>query len=183
MSFLPDDKEFAQYKQTTLSKASPSTPTPYLDVLNNQNDDRGFINLQNNIYFNQKWHAKLYAQYVTDPYFSEDFQSLFLQQNSDQLPSFAELDYIGLHWTDAFSIQSYQTLHPIDQILTPAQNQYTRLPELDFNAAYPQFLDHYDFNLSTQIVRFVYDSAYYPLTYQRPIGNRIHLQPSINPPF
>ncbi|OGT29113.1 MAG: hypothetical protein A2624_06480, partial [Gammaproteobacteria bacterium RIFCSPHIGHO2_01_FULL_42_8] len=187
LSFLPNDKEFSQYRQDTLSKYASTVPdqnlSPYINALNTNDNDRAFIDLKNDITFNHRWNAKVYARYASDPYFAEDFPSLFLEQNSDQLPSYAEVNYSGLHWTDTFLVQSYQTLHPIDQYLTPAQNQYTRLPELNFNAAYPQFIPDYNFNMSGQFVRFVYRSAYYPFTYERPVGNRMHLQPSISRPF
>lgn len=187
-SFLPNDTAFSQYKSTTLSKYASTVPdatlTPYLNELSNKSNDRGFIDLQNDFLLSNAWSAKVYARYTTDPYFAENFQSLFLEQNSDQLPSFAEVTYQGLHWNDVFLIQSYQTLHPIDQYaISPAQNQYTRLPEMDFSARYPQFIPNYNFGFSSQFVHFMYNSAYYPFTYQRPVGDRIHLQPSISRPF
>ncbi|MCX7126312.1 MAG: LPS-assembly protein LptD, partial [Gammaproteobacteria bacterium] len=74
-------------------------------------------------------------------------------------------------------------MHPLDQFNTPVQNQYTRLPELDFSAAYPQFIPNFNFNLSAQAVKFDYQSDFTPLTYQLPIGERLHFQPSISRPF
>lgn len=189
VSFMPDDFGFAQYKQSTLNSYAntPTTPQlqPYLSELQSSSNARGYINFQNNFQLNSQWTGQVYATYVTDPYYAENFQSAFLQQNSNQLPSYAEMDYFGSHWNDTFLIQGYQTLHPIDQFVanTPAQNQYIRVPELDFNAAYPQFIPNYNFDLSSQFVEFAYDSDYYPFTYQRPIGSRIHLQPSISRPF
>jgi LPS-assembly protein len=186
-SFMPDDRAFGQFRQNTLnsfaSNPSSATTAPYLAELQSDKTHRGFIDFQNDFIFNRKWSGKLYARYLSDPYFAEDFQSAFLKQHNNQIPSFAELDYTGLHWHDTFLAQSWQTLHPIDQVSTPAQNQYTRLPELDANANYPGFVPHYDFALSAQAIKFNYESTFYPLTFERPVGDRLHLQPSISRPF
>ncbi|OGT41264.1 MAG: hypothetical protein A3F13_05385 [Gammaproteobacteria bacterium RIFCSPHIGHO2_12_FULL_40_19] len=183
---LPDDKKFAQFKQNTLNNYADNTATnvtPYLSPLANSSDARGFFDFENHLVFNPLWSGKVYARYVTDSYFAEDFQSEYLPHSTNQIPSFAELNYQGSHWQDTFLVQTYQTLHPIDQILTPALNQYSRLPELDFNATYPDFAGNNNFNLSAQAVQFGYQSAYPPLTYQVPIGDRLHFQPSISHPF
>ncbi|PIZ04334.1 MAG: LPS-assembly protein LptD [Gammaproteobacteria bacterium CG_4_10_14_0_8_um_filter_38_16] len=185
-SILPDDNEFLSFKRNTLNNYRNNTSTdaaPYISQLNSDHRYRGFFDFENHVEFNQFWSGKFYARYVTDPYFAEDFQSEYLGQNTNQVPSLMELDYQGTHWDDTFLVQSYQTLHPIDQILSPAQNQYTRLPEINFNAAYPDALPHVNFNLSGQAVNFDYNSAFTPLTYQMPIGGRLHIQPSISRPF
>lgn len=186
-SFLPNDRKFAQFQQSTLNSFAGTTPSaalqPYVNALATGNSDRAFIDFENHVTFNQFWTGKFYARYLSDPYYAESFQSQFLTQNTNQIPSFAELNYTGSHWNDTFLMQAYQTLHPIDQFLTPAQNQYTRLPEIDFNAAYPRFFSNFNFNLSGQLVHFDYSSDYAPLTYQVPIGERVHIQPSISRPF
>lgn len=185
-SVIPHDSEFAAQQQHRLSVSANSTApgiAPYISELKNSGASRAFVDFENNYEFNDDWTAKLYARYVTDPYYTEDFQSEYLTQTTNQIPSFAELNYAGDHWNDTFLIQGYQTLHPIQQINSSAQNQYTRLPEWDFSAAYPQFLSKFNFNLNGQAVHFDYQSAYSPYTYQMPIGNRFHLQPSISRPF
>jgi len=188
-SYMPQDREFAQFRQNTLNNftgniiASNADLPPYIAALKASTAQRTFIDFQNDVEFNHYWSGKFYARYLSDSYFAEDFQSAFLKQSNNQVPSFAELDYTGTHWQDIFLVQTYQTLHPIDQINQPAQNQYTRLPELDFNASYPEFASNNDFNLNGQIVKFDYQSDFFPYTYQRPIGDRIHLQPTLSHPI
>jgi len=187
-SFLPDDREFASFRTNTLNTVSNnSSPAaaPYISQLADDSDNRYFINFENNVTFNSLWTGKFYARYISDSYYAENFQSDYLTTTTNQIPSFAELDYAGTHWQDTFLIQSYQTLHPLSQFTTtsPVENQYTRLPEWDFNAAYPQFADHFDFNLMGQAVNFDYNSAFSPSTIQMPIGERLDLQPSISRPF
>ncbi|MCX7121459.1 MAG: LPS assembly protein LptD [Gammaproteobacteria bacterium] len=183
-SILPNDREFSSFQKSTLNTVSNNSSTaPYISELNSASNNRMFLNFENNVAFNHYWTGKFYARYISDSYYAQDFQTDFLSQTSNQIPSFAELDYTGQHWQDTFLIQTYQTLHPLGQINTPAQNQYTRLPELDISAAYPQFVSHYNFNLSAQAVNFMYQSDFTPQTYQLPIGERVHLQPNISRPF
>lgn len=186
-SIIPHDAEFersSQYKLNVNANSTAPGIAPYLSELKNSGASRAFFDFENNYEFNNDWTAKLYARYVTDPYYAEDFQSEYLTQTTNQIPSFAELNYAGDHWNDTFLIQAYQTLHPLNQFSpSPAQNQYTRLPEWNFSATYPQFLSHFNFNLNGQAVHFDYQSSYLPYTYQMPVGNRLHLQPSISRPF
>ena len=185
-SFLPDDREFATFKNNALNTvANYSSPNaaPYFTELENSSNNRTYIDFTNNFKFNDQWSGKLNARYISDSYYEENFQSTYLTQNTNQVPSFAELNYQGVHWKDIVLLQTYQTLHPLDQYTTAVQNQYSRLPEMDFGAAYPEFADGFDFNLSGQAVNFVYQSDFTPLTYQLPIGGRYHLAPSISRPF
>lgn len=186
-SFMPHDDKFATFQRNTLNnltgRAASAELTPYLNELKNDNKYRGFLDFQNDFRFNSKWSGKLYARYLSDPYFAENFQSAYLRQSNNQIPSFAELNYNSDHWNTTFLIQAYQTLHPIDQFSTPAQNQYTRLPEINADANYPGFLPNLNFSLSAQAVKFNYSSLYYPQTFERPVGARIHLQPTLSRPF
>lgn len=185
-SIIPHDREFSTFRKNTLFAHEGDTTSslaPYLSALQNSKSHRAFFDFDSHVEFNQYWKGKFYARYVTDPYFAEDFQSEYLSQNTNQIPSSVEFEYQGDHWQDIFSAQSYQTLHPIDQTATPAQNQYVRLPDITMNATYPNFIPNLNFNLSAQAVRFDYHSAFTPLTYQMPIGTRFHLRPSISRPF
>lgn len=184
VSFLPYDRQFVAFRTNTLNTISNySSPdaAPYFTELKNSSNSRYFINFDNNVQFDSQWSGKFNARYVSDSYYEEDFQSDYLTQNTNQIPSFGEVNYQGTHWQDIFLVQAYQTLHPIDQYPNQVvQNQYTRLPEMDFGASYPQFYDNLNFNLSMQAVNFVYQSNFVPFTYQMPIGTRLHIQPSIS---
>ncbi|MDP1573403.1 MAG: LPS-assembly protein LptD [Coxiellaceae bacterium] len=186
-TFLTDDEKFGQFRAATLASYAGTTPSvtlaPYLSELSSESNQRAFFDFENHMRINNDWKAKLFVRYVTDPYYNQDFQSQYLQQNTNQLPSFGELDYEGEHWTDTFLIQAYETLHPINQFSSAAQNQYTRLPEWDFSTRYPQIAPYLNFSLTGQAVDFIYHSDYSPFTYQMPIGQRLHLLPSFSTPF
>jgi LPS-assembly protein len=186
LNFLPNDQKFGRFQRNALNIFSGNTsPTlqPYLSELSTKSNRRLFLNVENHVEFNDYWSGKFYARYLSDPYYPKDFQSQYLSQTTNQLPSFAKLNYARNHWEDTFLIQTYQTLHPLNQFGTPAQNQYSRLPELDFHAAYPQLIKNIDFDFSGQAVKFIYHSDFAPYTYQLPVGNRIHLRPSFSHSF
>ncbi|HLD84631.1 MAG TPA: LPS assembly protein LptD, partial [Coxiellaceae bacterium] len=112
-SFLPSDSQFKQFQQNTLNTYAGTTPSttlqPYLSQLRDSSNQRAFLDFETHMEFTEQWSAKIYARYLTDPYFTEDFQSEYLTKNMNQIPSFAELNYQGDHWNDKFLIQGYQT--------------------------------------------------------------------------
>ena len=59
-----------------------------------------FINFQNNTEFNPFWSGKFDIRYLSDAYYAEDFQSEYLSQTTNQIPSFAELTYQNAHWQE-----------------------------------------------------------------------------------
>lgn len=186
-SVLPNDTKFGTFRDQTLASYTPPYANglaPYISELQSDSDFRGYFDFEDHTKFSDKWQLNAYLRYVTDSYYNQDFQSQYLSQNTNQLPSYGELLYNGQRWEDAILIQSYETLHPITQFNNnPAQNQYYRLPEWDFGAQYPQIARHLNFDFSGQFVDFVYQSDYSPYTYQMPIGERVHLQPAFSTPF
>ena len=152
---LPNDQLFKHFKTNTLSKFSNNHSTkiqPYLLKLKDSSHARGFINFENHFQLNQRWSGKIYARYISDPYFAKDFGSPYFTHDVNQIPSVAELHYAGTHWKNTLSATAYQTLHPIGQLPTPVHNQYQRAPELNMNANYPRLLPGIHFNLSAQFV-------------------------------
>lgn len=182
-SILPDDRNFYWFKKSAPKNYSGSLFQPYINALNKENNDRGFIDFENDTIYNKYFKSKLYVKYVSDDYYAKDFPSKFISNNTNQLPSIGEISYQGKHWHDALLIQAYQTLHTIDQATSPAQNQYTRLPEFDATGQYPNITNGFDLLIDAQAVNFDYHSNFYPFTYQRPIGERFHLRPTISHPF
>ena len=85
-SVLPSDPKFAQFRQNTLNNYAGNTSAnvaPYLSQLSDASNFRGFFDFQNHLEFNRFWSGKLYARYITDPYFAEDFQSDYLPHNTN----------------------------------------------------------------------------------------------------
>lgn len=190
LSVAPNDTTFGDFRSDTL--ANPPTPpsgtseatlTPYLNDLNGYSDFRGFLHLQNSSQFNQNWASHIELNYVTDDYYFQDFGSAYSDIVANQLPNQADLSYHDDNVSFVGLIQGYQTLHIIGQASNPAVDQYTRLPELDFSSDYANVWQGTDFSLGAQSVNFAYNSQFEPTTFEQPVGERLHLRPTLTRPF
>lgn len=187
LSIVPHDPAFAQFRTDTLN--NPGTPppgvslTPYLQDLRGNSDFRGFLNLHENAQFDPQWSGHLELNYVTDDYYFRDFGTAYTDVVANQLLNQADVEFRDSHWSFIGLVQGYQTLHLIKQAGNPAFDQYTRIPELDLNGDYADFWQGLNFSLGAQSVNFAYDSQFVPTTLELPVGERLHLRPTISRPF
>jgi len=187
LSIVPHDSEFGEFRDDNLD--NPPTPppgvdlTPYLNDLNSYNDFRGFLHLSEESQFDNNWAGHLQLNYVTDDYFFQDFGTAYSDVVANQLLNQADIEYQNEHWNFIGLLQGYQTLHIIGQAGNPAYDQYSRLPELDVTSDYADLWHGLDFSLGAQSVNFAYDSDYYPYTLQMPIGERLHIRPTLSRTF
>ncbi len=186
MSELPNDQKFSEFKNNILTTyPNNSTYQPYLNRLNKDSNNRGFLSLQDNTRWNEEWSSNLNINYVTDDYYFQDFNNKYSPGNgafnnslSNQLLNQYDLHYSGEHWDFTTLIQAYQSLHPINQ---PFNNdQYQRLPEFDLNGQYPDEWAGLGFTASAQLVNFGYQNSF---NSGQPTGQRLHLRPGINLPL
>ena len=186
-SFLPNDREFNSFKKDTINQYSgPGTLgiyVPYVNALRKESNNRGFIAIKNSSHFNENWSSDLDINVVSGPYYFRDFGFTFGTIHANQLLNQFDLRYMGSHWNMALLLQTFQTLHLISQINNPVTNQYSRYPELDINGDYPNVFSGFNFQLTAQAVNFLYHSDFPIFTFQRPIGQRVHLRPSISRPI
>lgn len=182
-SFLPDDRAFKNFKNTSANNDAFRANTPRaLDTLENDSDNRYQIHWKDKSQFSAHTSATVDYTRVSDSYYSQDFGNQFiLNDNNNQLLQKADLEYQGENWGLYGLVQGYQTLHPVNEV--QVYNQYQRLPELQANGDYPQVWHDLDVSLSTQIVHFSQsrtpDSQYIaPVT-----GDRLHVDPAIEYPF
>lgn len=184
-SYLFNDPEFGQFKTDTLQAFSTPTPVqrPYLDDLSNYSQHRGYVSFVDQTQFSDAWQGQFNFNYVSDPYYFHDVGNDYSQISANQLLNQALITYQGKHWNFTGLLQGYQTLHLINQISTRVQNQYTRLPELDLDGSYLDVFGGANLSLDMQAVEFLYQSDYYPITNQRPVGQRFHIRPGLSRPF
>ena len=183
-SFIPHDKGFKQFKaeKSSIQNVTPIY-TPYVNQLNRDSINRGLFGFKDQTLISKNWLFNLDVGYVTDAYYFQDFGSDYETISSNQIRDFTQLDYKGDHWNVTFLAEAYQTLHLIDQISVSVQNQYTRLPEMDATADYPNFYKNLGFHMDSQIVNFLYSSSFFPISEQNPLGQRLHLRPGLSMPF
>lgn len=173
----PDDQKFADFKKNAQSEYAGS---PELNDLENSNTTRTGLHWKDATNFNQQWSSKVDYNYVSDDYYTQDFAQSFNQPSSYQLLQEGDVNYYGTHWTFQGLLKNYQTLHPVDQ--DSISNQYARLPELNFNANYPDQLPNTDLTWRSQFDYFYMDENPEETT-EPVIGSRVNLQPGISMPF
>lgn len=187
VNYLPYDKVFKEFRNNTFNEFGDSTKynqtlfAPYLNELQSMHNYRAFFTMTDSTRFDSKWSAHLNINYVTDPYYFTDINSIqggFSTAN--QLLNQADLEYSGWHWYFKGLIQAYQTLHIITQFQNPALDQYQRLPDFIANAYYPDISPHLDLYWNSDATNFSYQSNFTP---DKPIGQRLHLRPGISFPI
>jgi len=186
MSFIPNDRGFINFKKETFGKFSSPTPSqflPYVTELRNTSNYRGYFSYADKSVFNDRWSGGAEINYVTDPYYFNDFGEAVNDVAANQLLNQANLNYTGTHWNFSILGQGYQTLHLIGQTVNPTVNQYYRVPELDVSTDYPDIFPHVNFDMTAQAVNFAYHSAFPPFTNQQPVGQRFHVLPTISRPI
>lgn len=173
----PDDHKFADFKTNAESDYAGN---PNLGDLEDSSTTRTGMHWVNNTILNKEWSSNIDFSYVSDDYYTEDFSQSFSQASNYQLLQKADVNYYGTHWTFNGLLNNYQTLHPVDQ--DTISNQYARLPELNFNADYPDQLSNTDLTWQSQFDYFYMEAN--PGDSTDPvIGSRLNLEPGISMPF
>lgn len=178
---LPHDHAFTTF-QTQAKQDFPKSPL--LGPLLNSSNNRGFFTWKNQTTFDPHWRGGVDFNYVSDSYYIQDFGNpeIFAP---NQLPRNLDLKYSGKQWTFSGILQTYQTLHPINQ--TPVANVYSRLPQLDFNGNFPNQAYGLRYKLDNQFVYF--DRAanpgevFVPPSTGIPKAGRFNIQPGVSLPL
>lgn len=182
-SLLPHDNAFVALQETyqnTYGTSSDPTTEADLRRLQNASTFRKAFSWQDNKRFNDHWTTHIDYNYVSDDYFLNDFGVGLNEVTQNQLLQEANAIYKGQYWNFLGRIQSYQTLHPLNQPLF--QNQYQRMPQLNLQGDYPSESTGFDYFVGSDFTRFSIQNtpgSVGPI----PMGNRINLQPGISRPF
>jgi LPS-assembly protein len=118
---------------------------------------------------------------VSDDYYLQDFSTNLALLTQRQLLRQADVTYTSDHWLVRAMGQSYQTLHPVNEI--PVSSVYERLPELMGRGFY------YDLPFNANVTLLgQYDQFHWPSDYWSrrellmPQGPRLHFNPIISAP-
>lgn len=183
MSWMTNDQQFQQDKQKYISEYG-GTPTSYnqdQDLLHST-DHRNAIEWNDNTYFNPYWSAQFTYNHVSDDYYMEDFGNSQGDITQNQLLQQALFNYYGPSSNFVLNMQSYQTLHPLDQANT--LNQYSRLPQLDYNYALNENPLGLDMGFGSELANFNQTKNPFDITLQSPtVGQRANLQPTVALPL
>lgn len=177
VGFIPDDREFAHFKNDS-SETYPAT-TPGLNKLLNRNNNRGFFTWQDTHTLAPRWISTINYNYVSDDYYLQDFGGINVMAQN-QLLRQAKINYVGDTWNFMVNLQGYQTLHLINQSVVT--NAYQKLPELSLNGSFTNQALGLNYQFINQLVYFRRDAN--PGEDVRPPETlRLNIQPSVDLPF
>jgi len=179
-SGLIKDNSFDDFKSDVISRYP--TKTQYIDALNGMSSTRGYVKWSNQINFSDNLKSNIEINYVSDPYYFNDFETNDGTLWARQLLNKADLTYDHNSWTATALVEAYQTMHLITGD-SDIVNQYQRLPELDASGALPDIIGNLGLTWQAQLVDFAYSSAYSPETYELPVGLRLYAAPSVEYPI
>lgn len=185
ISILPNDKNFSDFQKASAEKYASNTNTAIQSELRHLLQDsttRNAFFWRDNSRFNEHWSSHVDFNYAGDDYYLQNFGSNLNEITQNQLLQEGDLYYKGQNWNFTGRVQSYQALHPIIENEAPIANQYRRLPQLIFNADYPDQFLGLEYFLNTEATHFEILKDPGSLI-EKPIGNRLHLQPGFSLPL
>lgn len=181
----PNDSAFMNKRRKLINEnTGKANRVKQVEALESDNSMRYYINLKNATQLNQHLFSKINYTHVSDDYYMEDY---FYNPGADfslmsQLNQQLQLDYYEKKWRVDMKFQHYQTLHPLDQ--ADVQNQYSRLPEIDFSGTSGYTPYHMQFSLNASFTDFNKDRNPFDTTLAFPtVGDRINLDPLITLPL
>jgi len=145
-SFLPNDAAY----QNFLNSHAEQFPW-----FKNNSPNRWLFGFRDITQFNSDLRLNVNVQQVSDDYYFQDFSANLALITQRQLLREADLTYSTEHWTFKSMVQSFQTLHPINE--TPILNQYERLPQLQARGYYYDLPVKANLNIHGQ-----YDQFFWP---------------------
>ncbi|MFT4060055.1 MAG: LPS-assembly protein LptD [Legionella sp.] len=171
-SFLPDDQAYRFF----LHNNEEQFPR-----LRDNSTNRWTAGILETTQFTPDLRLHLNAQQVSDDYYFQDFSTNWALITQRQLLRQADLTYTMENWMFKGMVQSYQTLHPVNE--TPIADQYERLPQLQAHGYYYDLPLHANLNILGQ-----YDQFFWPGTWWEgaqigmPRGPRLHFNPVLSLP-
>ncbi len=177
IEYIPYDSNFAHFRRLAMTdwEVTPQT-IPFIDRLERASDGRGMLSFTDCTRFNQHWWGNLDINYVTDDYYLQDFAYNPFNSSRDQLLNQAEIHYASDNWRFLGRLQTFQSLHPINQ--QPIFDQYSRLPQLYLASDYPEWPNHLAFQINSEFVNFERPRDFITGD-PKMTGQRLHLQPSL----
>lgn len=191
LSVLPNDRAFSAFQKAAsedpdythpkdVAGKPASTTEAELNRLLNSSDTRKAFSWRDNSRFNDHWSSHVDFNYAGDDYYLRDFGSNLNEITQNQLLQEGDVYYKGQNWNFTGRLQTYQTLHPINE--SPVENQYRRFPQLILNGDYPDQPFGLEYFINNEATHF--DIRNTPGTNTNlPIGNRLHTQPGVSWPL
>ena len=171
-NILPQDRAFGKF----LANNRQEFPQ-----LNNVSTDRWSLFLRDTTMLAPNLTMGINFQQVSDSYYQQDFSSNLAILTENQLLRQGDLTYTTDHWLLRGMVQSYQTLHPVNQ--APVANIYERLPQLLAQGSYYELPLGVNLNFLGQFDYYHFPSSEAPFNGATlPQGPRYHVNPIFSLP-
>jgi len=146
-------------------------------VLQGQSSDRWSVMFRHKSQFTKNLVANVNFKQISDDYYFQDFSTNLAISSMNQILREGDVSYVNKNWTLFGMLQSYQTLHPINQ--SPVANIYERLPQLYARGHYDNLPMNADFRVLGEFDNFHWNGRDQIL----PQGPRYHVSPVLAFPF
>jgi LPS-assembly protein len=189
-SVLPNDRAFEDFQRGSAINALYTNPvdtatqtanvtSAELNRLLSASDTRKSFYWHDNSRYSEHWSSHVDFNYAGDDYYLRDFGRTLNEITANQLLQEADLYYKAQNWNFTGRIQTYQTLHPINE--SPVLNQYRRFPQFILNGDYPDQPGGLEYFVNSEATNFtILNTPGAPANL--PVGNRLHLQPGVSLP-
>lgn len=146
-------------------------------ILQDQSSDRWSVMFKHKSQFSKNLTGNVNFKQISDDYYFQDFSTNLAISSMNQILREGDLTYANENWTLFGMLQSYQTLHPINQ--SEVSNIYERLPQLYAKGHYDNLPYNADFRILGEFDNFHWNGHEQIL----PQGPRYHANPVLSFPF
>lgn len=172
-NILPHDRAFSRFLE--------NNELLYPRLQNNPTDRWSFGILETTS-FTPNLQLHIDVQQVSDDYYLQDFSNNLALITQRQLLRHADLTYTTEHWILRGMAQSYQTLHPVNEI--PVTSVYEQLPQVMARGFYYDLPFNANLNILAQYDQFSWPNDFWNRNFpDMPQGPRFHLNPVLSVPF
>lgn len=170
--FLSHDHTFSQF----VNEYAPQFP-----ILTNHSTDRwSYKWMDKRTLFMPNLSFRANVNQVSDNYYLQDFSTNLSDVTERQILREGVLDYTDDHWLLNATVQSYQTLQPVND--TPVSDIYERLPQLLARGDYTDLPFHSHFNITSTFDYFRWPTQS-TQALPGPEGQRYHVSPKLSLPY
>ena len=166
-SILPQDAAFKTFLAQNVSE---------FPQLKGQSIDRWSALIRDNFKILPNLNLNVDYQQVSDDYYLQNFSTNLAIASENQLLRQGTLVFTSDHWLIGSMVQSYQTLHPVNQSVVA--DIYERLPQVMANGTYHNLPLKSDLNILGQFDYFRWPGTDHSI----PQGARYHLNPILSLP-
>lgn len=168
LTYLPHDAKYNSFLMQNRDE---------FPVLKGQSSDRWSVMFKHKSQFTRNLVANINFKQISDDYYFQDFSTNLAISSMNQILREGDVTYVNKNWTLFGMLQSYQTLHPINQ--SPVANIYERLPQLYARGHYDNLPMNADFRVLGEFDNFHWNGRDFIL----PQGPRYHVSPLLAFPF